>query len=107
MENNFTDTNELEAHQQRLLENRRVALELLAERVNLYELTPERAAPDTLKNYFATQIQLETGRIFDVTTEDQLETLNRLENWYTSKSLAFPNQDWLQKQRESLTRNLR
>lgn len=93
-----------DSHNQRLRSNLQENLELLQISVDFYQQHPEKADVQRLKGFFETPFAFENDRrtVSDLTVEDKLTVLNRLEEWYRTHNIPFPNPQWLTTQRDKL-----
>lgn len=100
----MNESSRINEHMRILRSNLEENLRLLEHRIIEFDLNPKIANVQTLKSYFEAQVALEKNRlsIADLTDQDRLLVLDRLEDWYTSRNYSFPNQQWLDTQRKKL-----
>ena len=66
----------------------------------IYSSSDPSSVLKTLGDYFVTQIQLEQEIIpVTINPEQQLEVIDRVENWYSTRELKHPNPKWAEEQK--------
>ena len=66
----------------------------------LYGIADPSSALQTLSKLFEAQIQLEQEKIpLTLKPEQELDVINRIENWYNERGLKHPNPKWAEEQK--------